>query len=137
MKKVIITTVCVIIAFIAGVLTGYHGCESKYRLIKANANTIPYKIEVIAAQRAALDAADQVMEGHELFDTDGGDDMANYLHKAAIVDSLYNLENQGLCSSLSKQLRNKFFLHSREIVENTMNYRYCGHMTRAISRLIL
>lgn len=137
MKKIIITTVCVIIAFIAGVLTGYHGCESKYRLIKANANTIPYKIEVIDAQRAALDAADQVMEGHELFDTDGGNDMANYLHKAAIVDSLYNLENQGLCSSLSKQLRNKFFLHSREIVENTMNYRYCGHMTRAISRLIL
>lgn len=137
MKKIIITTVCVIIAFIAGVLTGYHGCESKYRLIKANANTIPYKIEVIAAQRATLDAADQVMEGHELFDTDGGNDMANYLHKAAIVDSLYNLENQGLCSSLSKQLRNKFFFHSREIVENTMNYRYCGHMTRAISRLIL
>lgn len=137
MKKIIITTVCIIIAFIAGVLTGYHGCESKYRLIKANANTIPYKIEVIDAQRAALDAADQVMEGHELFDTDGGDNMANYLHKAAIVDSLYNLENQGLCSSLSKQLRNKFFLHSREIVENTMNYRYCGHMTRAISRLIL
>ena len=93
MKKVIITTACVIIAFIAGVLTGYHGCESKYSLIKANANTIPYKIEVIDAQRAALDAADQVMEGHELFDTDGGDNMANYLHKAAIVDSLYNLEN--------------------------------------------
>ena len=93
MKKVIITTVCVIIAFIAGVLTGYHGCESKYSLIKANANTIPYKIEVIDAQRAALDAADQVMEGYELFDTDGGDNMANYLHKAAIVDSLYNLEN--------------------------------------------
>lgn len=137
MKKVIITTVCVIIAFIAGVLTGYHGCESKYSLIEANANTIPYKIEVIKAQKAALDAADQVMEEHELFDTDGGDNMANYLHKAAIVDSLYNLENQGLCSSLSKQLRNKFFLHSREIVENTMNYRYCGHMTRAISRLIL
>lgn len=93
MKKIIITTVCVIIAFIAGVLTGYHGCESKYSLIKANANTIPYKIEVIDAQRAALDAADQVMGEHELFDTDGGDNMANYMHKAAIVDSLYNLEN--------------------------------------------
>ena len=94
MKKVIITsTVCAVIAFITGVLTGYHGCESKYRLIKANANTIPYKIEVIDAQRAALNAADQVMEGHELFDTDGSDNMSNYLHKAAIVDSLYNLEN--------------------------------------------
>lgn len=137
MKKVIITTVCIIIAFIAGVLTGYHGCESKYRLIKANANTIPYKIELIKAQKAALYTADSVMDNHQLFDTDGSDTMARYLHKVAIVDSLYSLENQGLCSSLSKQLRNKFFLHSREIVENTMNYRYCGHMTRTISRLIL
>lgn len=138
MKKVIITsTMCAIIAFVAGVLTGYHGCESKYSLIEANANTIPYKIELIKAQEAALDAADHVMGEHELFDTDGSDNMANYLHKAAIVDSLYSLENQSLCSSLSRQLRNKFFLHSREIVENTMNYRYCGHMTRAISRLIL
>lgn len=138
MKKFIPAFIAsIVVTFITGVLTGYHGCESKYSLIKANANTIPYKIEVIDAQRAALDAADQVMEWHELFDTDGGDNMTNYLHKAAIVDSLYNLENQGLCSSLSKQLRNKFFLHSREIVENTMSYRYCGHMTRAISRLIL
>jgi hypothetical protein len=93
MKKVIITTVCIIIAFIAGVLTGYHGCESKYRLIKANANTIPYKIEVINAQRAALDAADHVIGEHNLFDTDGGDTMAKYLDLAHKVDSLYDLEN--------------------------------------------
>ena len=94
MKKVIITsTVCAIIAFIAGVLTGYHGCESKYDLVLANYNTIPYKIELIKAQEAALDAADHVMGEHNLFDTDGGDNMAKYLHKAAIVDSLYNLEN--------------------------------------------
>lgn len=93
MKKMIITTVCVIIAFIAGVLTDYHGCESKYRLIKANANTIPYKIEVINAQRAALDAADHVIDEHNLFDTDGGDTMAKYLDLAHKVDSLYNLEN--------------------------------------------
>lgn len=83
MKKVIITTVCVIIAFIAGALTVYYGFEYKYH----------YKIELIKAQKTALDAADQVMEDYELFDTDGGDNMANYLHKAAIVDSLYNLEN--------------------------------------------
>ena len=94
MKKVIITsTVCAIIAFVAGVLTGYHGCESKYDLVLANYNTIPYKIELIKAQRAALDAADNVMDNHQLFDTDGSDTMAKYLHKAAIVDSLYSLEN--------------------------------------------
>ena len=92
MKKTIITTVCIIIAFIAGVLTGYHGCESKYRLIKANANTIPYKIEVIDAQRAALKAADEVMDNHQLFDTDGSDAMVDYLNKASVVDSLNKLE---------------------------------------------
>lgn len=93
MKKVIITsTVCAIIAFVAGVLTGYHGCESKYDLIEANANTIPYKIEVINAQRAALDAADHVMGENELFDTDGSDVMAKYLDLAHKVDSLYQLE---------------------------------------------
>ena len=83
MKKVIITTVCVIIAFIAGVLTVYYGFEYKYH----------NKIELIKAQKAALDAADHVIEDHELFDTDGGDNMANYLHKAAIVDSMYRLQN--------------------------------------------
>ena len=93
MKKIIIITVCIIIAFIAGVLTGYHGCESKYRLIKANANTIPYKVEVINAQRAALKAADEVMDNHQLFDTDGSDTMVKYLDLASKVDSLYKLEN--------------------------------------------
>ena len=83
MKKVIITTACVIIAFIAGVLTVYYGFECKYH----------HKIELIKAQKDALDAADHVIEEHELFDTDGGDNMTNYLHNAAIVDSLYNLEN--------------------------------------------
>lgn len=103
MKKIIIiSTVCAVIAFIAGVLTGYHGCESKYSLVLANYNTIPYKIEVINAQRAALKAADKVMDNNQLFDTDGSDAMANYLYKAAVVDSLNKLEQQALayCSCL-------------------------------------
>lgn len=104
MKKIIISTVCVVIAFIAGALTGFHGCESKYSLIKTNANTIPYKIEVIKAQHTALNAADEVMDNHQLFDTDGSDAMVKYLDLASKVDSLYKLENQGLCSSLSKIL---------------------------------
>jgi len=92
MKKVItISIVCVIVAFITGAQFGYYGCVSKYRVIKANYNTIPYKIELIKAQKAALDAADHVMDENELFDKDGSDAMANYLHKAAIVDSLYNV----------------------------------------------
>lgn len=94
MKKTIIAFVLsTVAAFIIGLQCGYHGCESKYRIIKANANTIPYKIEVINAQRAALDAADHVMGEHNLFDTDGSDVMAKYLDLAHKVDSLYDLEN--------------------------------------------
>ena len=81
MKKVIITTVCVIIAFIAGVLTVYYGFEYKYH----------HKIELIKAQKTALDAADSVMSNNELFDTDGSDVMAKYLDLAHKVDSLYQL----------------------------------------------
>ncbi len=81
MKKVIITTVCVIIAFIAGVLTVYYGFEYKYH----------HKIEFIKAQKAALDAADHVMGENELFDTDGNDAMVKYLDLAHKVDSLYQL----------------------------------------------
>ena len=82
MKKVIITTVCVIIAFIAGVLTVYHGFEYKYH----------HKIELIKAQKAALDASDKVMENNQLFDTDGSDAMVKYLDLSHKVDSLYQLE---------------------------------------------
>lgn len=92
MKKLIISLVlCTIVSFVCGCATGFHGCESKYRLVKANANTIPYKVELINAQREALDAADHVMGENELFDKDGSDTMAKYLRKAAIVDSLYNI----------------------------------------------
>lgn len=127
-KTIIISTIVGILCFVLGTMSGWHGCMSYNR---------SNKTEIVKAQDAALKAADKVMDNNQLFDTDGSDAMADYLQKAAVVDSLNNLENQGLCSSLSKQLRNKFFLHSREIVENTVNYRYCGHMTRAISRLIL
>ena len=93
MKKTIITSVLsAFAAFIIGIQCGYRECESKYDLIEANANTIPYKIEVINAQRAALDAADHVMGEHNLFDTDGSDVMAKYLDLAHKVDSLYQLE---------------------------------------------
>lgn len=95
MKKIIIisSTVCAILGYILGVFGGYNACKSQRRLDQANLNTIPYKIEVIKAQRAALKAADKVMDNNQLFDTDGSDIMSDYLHKTAIVDSLYRLEN--------------------------------------------
>ena len=100
-----ISTVIGVLCFVIGTLSGWYGCKSYNR---------SNKIEIVKAQDAALKAADKVMDNNQLFDTDGSDAMANYLQKAAVVDSLRNIENQGLCSSPSKQLRNKFFLHSRE-----------------------
>ena len=93
MKKTIVISVLVGIAvFVLGIACGWNGCESYHRVDQANLNTIPYKIEVIKAQRAALEAADKVMDNNELFDADGGDAMCDYLDKAAVVDSLYKLE---------------------------------------------
>ena len=96
MKKAIMfsTAICVL-CFVLGVLSGWHGCMSYNR---------SNKIEIVKAQHAALDAADKVMDNNQLFDTDGSDAMVKYLDLASKVDSLYKLENQGLCSSLSKIL---------------------------------
>ena len=50
------------------------------------------KTELVNAQRAALKAADKVMDNNQLFDTDGSDAMVDYLNKASVVDSLNKLE---------------------------------------------
>lgn len=90
--------VSIVVVFVAGCQCGYHGCESKYRVINANADTVHIKLsslrsnELIKAQEAALKAADKVMDNNQLFDTDGSDAMADYLHKASVVDSLSKLE---------------------------------------------
>ena len=79
-----ISTVIGVLCFVVGTLSGWHGCKSYNR---------SNKIEIIKAQDAALKAADHVMDKNELFDTDGSDAMADYLQKAAVVDSLNNLGN--------------------------------------------
>ena len=102
MKKTIIISVLAVlitcIGFVSGYSTGNKAGRdfilSQYSLMHANYNTLPYKIEVIKAQRAALEAADKVMDNNELFDADGSDIMCDYLNKVAVVDSLYKLEQQ-------------------------------------------
>ena len=85
MKKIIIiSTIIGILCFVLGTMSGWHGCMSYNR---------SNKTEIVKAQDAALKAADKVMDNNQLFDTDGSDTMADYLQKAAIVDSLNNLEN--------------------------------------------
>ena len=93
-KTIIISTLVGVLCFVLGMSAGWHGCKSYNR---------SNKIEIVKAQDAALKAADKVMDNNQLFDTDGSDAMADYLQKAAVVDSLHNLGNQGLCSSFSKQ----------------------------------
>lgn len=92
-KEFILVIVCTVIGFFFGVLSGWGGCESAHRLDKANLNTIPYKIEVIKAQKATIDAAWKVIDKNNLLDTDGGDEMGEFLRLSCQVDSLYKLEN--------------------------------------------
>lgn len=85
MKKIIIiSTIVGILCFVLGTMSGWHGYMSYNR---------SNKTEIVKAQDAALKAADKVMDNNQLFDTDGSDAMADYLQKAAVVDSLNNLEN--------------------------------------------
>lgn len=85
MKKAIIFSIATCgLCFVLGILSGWHGCISYNR---------SNKIEIVKAQDAALKAADKVMDNNQLFDTDGSDAMADYLQKAAIVDSLHNMGN--------------------------------------------
>lgn len=83
-KTIIISTVVGVLCFILGMSAGWNGHKSYNR---------SNKIEIVKAQDAALKAADKVMDNNQLFDTDGSDAMADYLQKAAVVDSLNNLEN--------------------------------------------
>lgn len=76
-------------AIVASCTTSNKGCDA--RVINANDNTIPYNVELIDAQRKALELADSVMDKNELFDADGSDLMARYLKAASKVDSLNHL----------------------------------------------
>lgn len=51
-----------------------------------------FKRELVNAQAKALNLADKVMDRNDLWDTDGGDAMADYLNAAAKVDSLYKTQ---------------------------------------------
>lgn len=47
-------------------------------------------IELIDAQNAALEKAEIIMDNNSLYDTDGSDDMSEYLDLCCEVDSLWN-----------------------------------------------
>ena len=91
--RIILFVIVLMCGFVAGYCTGQENGKSfilsQYKLLH---NDYDAKTELVNAQRAALDAAYQVMSRNELFDADGGDAMADYLNKAFVVDSLNKLE---------------------------------------------
>lgn len=82
-RKIILSVVVLVCGFVAGYCTGQE---------KLLHNDYDAKTELVKAQKAALNAADHVIDQNELFDTDGSDAMVKYLDLAHKVDSLYQLE---------------------------------------------
>lgn len=76
-------TVCVAVA----VVSAFVGFE--FNSLVANNS---FKYELIQSQAKALELADSIMDNNQLFDADGSDAMADYLHAAAKVDSLYQTQ---------------------------------------------
>ena len=91
--RITLSVVILVCGFVAGFSTGQENGKnlilSQYKLLHNDYNV---KTELIDAQHNALKAADKVMDNNQLFDTDGSDAMADYLDKAAVVDSLNKLE---------------------------------------------
>ena len=92
-RKIILSVVVLVCGFVVGYCTGQENGKniilSQYKLLHNDYNA---KTELVNAQRAALKAADKVMDNNQLFDTDGSDAMVDYLNKASVVDSLNKLE---------------------------------------------
>lgn len=87
MKKfTVCTAIAAVSAFAGFEFNNYwYNNESLYEANK-------FKRELINAQAKALNLADKVMNRNNLWDTDGGDAMADYLNAAAKVDSLYSTQ---------------------------------------------
>lgn len=87
MKKIIICVLVSMVSFYAGAEfdAWYYNFDG---LFEAN----KFKRELVNKQAKALDLAGRVIYNNELYDTDGSDDMADYLHAVEVVDSLYDTQ---------------------------------------------
>lgn len=86
MKKIIsISIVCAFAAFVVGCQCGYHGCESKYRAMGQDY----HKLFDLLQKKS--DLADSIMSHNDVYDMDGSDNMADYLHISAQIDSIYKV----------------------------------------------
>lgn len=75
MKKTIISTGLVVITFVLGMYCGWTGCTSKHRVV--------YNLSILKGQ-----LADTIMDRNNVYDMDGGDQMAKYLEVSAQLDTL-------------------------------------------------
>lgn len=83
MKKFIsISIVCVIISLVAGCQIGYMGACKKYRKGEDF-----YKLYDLLQKKS--DLSDSIMDRNYIYDVDGGDQMTDYLHISAQIDSIY------------------------------------------------
>lgn len=87
MKKIIVMSVAIVVAFVVGFKANdyWYNNEGLYEANK-------FKKVLIEAQVDALQKADIVMDNNQLFDTDGGDAITDYLDAVTRVDSLYNIQ---------------------------------------------
>lgn len=64
------------------------GCSTKQEVSKVDYKTYLEQVEIIKAQKKALEYADSVMDKNQLFDTDGSDTMAKYLEYSSLASKL-------------------------------------------------
>lgn len=84
MKKTIsIVIVCVFVSLLAGCQIGYMGACKKYRK-----GPDFYKLYDLLTKKS--DLADSIMNRNDVYDMDGSDQMADYLHISSQIDSIYN-----------------------------------------------
>lgn len=85
MKKTILCILVIIICFGAG----WFAC------LKVNTDSIEsaeFKRELIDTQNAALEKAEIVIDNNNLWDTDGSDEMEEYMNLYCEVDSLWKTQ---------------------------------------------
>ena len=64
------------------------GCSTKQEVSKVDYKIYLKQVEIIKAQKKALEYADSVMDKNQLFDTDGSDTMAKYLEYSSLAGKL-------------------------------------------------
>lgn len=74
-KTIFISALVCVITFVLGMHCGWTGCASKHRTV--------YNLAITKGQ-----LADTIMDRNNVYDMDGGDQMAKYLEVSAQLDTL-------------------------------------------------